>query len=203
MRLDPSFYAKPASAQQYVIAHEVFHCFEFSMTENWGTKSRDWVIEGMADWAASQVTNDTTGEGSGSYLVYLGTPETRLFSRGYSASGFWGHLNERLGSLWPRVVGILRTVGEPETYDYAGGSSDAARLTAASRLLREPAAGSAWITAQPYLLSPAEAPTRAPCRRPMPPRSRRGLREQAHRSATERNAPVLELQRGRGGATCG
>lgn len=199
VRLDPSFYAKPVSAQQYVIAHEVFHCFEFSMTENWGTKSRDWVIEGMADWAASQVTNDTTGEGSGSYLVYLGTPETRLFSRGYSASGFWGHLNERLGSLWPRVVGILRTVGEPETYDYAGGSSDAARLTAASRLLREPAAGSAWITAQPYLLSPAEAPT---------PRAVSSANAAAIAVGAYANKlidlrpsathPVLELQRGRG-----
>lgn len=199
VRLDPSFYGKPASAQQYVIAHEVFHCFQFSITENWGVKSRDWVIEGLADWAASQVTNDPTGEGSGSFLIYLGTPGIPLFARGYSASGFWGHLNERLGSLWPRVVGILRTAGEPQTYDYAGGSNDAARLTAASRLLREPAAGSAWITAQPYLLSTTEAPT---------PRAVSSANAAAIAVGAYANKlidlrpsathPVVELRRGRG-----
>lgn len=159
VRLDPSFFTRPASAQQFALAHEVFHCFEFSITTNWGAKSRDWVIEGMADWAASQIVTDTTGFGSGSFEAYLGTPTMSLFGRAYSGSGFWGHVHERVGNLWPKVVAVLRTAGEPQTYDAAGGSDDAARLTAASRMLREPAAGSAWTTAQPFLLTNAQAPT--------------------------------------------
>lgn len=159
VRLDPSFFGKPASAQQFALAHEVFHCFEFSITTNWGTKSRDWVIEGMADWAASQVVADGSDFGAGSFEAYLGTPTMSLFGRAYSASGFWGHVHERAGNLWPKVVTVLRTAGEPQTYDAAGGSDDAARLTAASRMLREPSAGSAWTTAQPFALTNAQAPT--------------------------------------------
>ena len=159
IRLDPKFYGKPETFKYFVLAHEVFHCFEFSITTDWGYKARDWVIEGMADWAASRVVNDTSSFGASSFAGYLFKPDRPLFAKSYGASGFWGHINERLGNFWPRVAATLQGGPNPATYDIAGGSEEDVRVTMASRYLRDPGAGSAWTTSQPFPITDAEAHT--------------------------------------------
>ncbi len=152
IRLDAQFYSRPASFQRWVIAHEVFHCFEFSITTNWGGSARDWVIEGMASWAATQVTVDTSSESEVYFASYLAHPGRPLFDKSYAATGFWGHVNERNGNLWPKVVATLQSGDHAATFQTAGGSTDPARLTEASRYLRNPGAGAAWNTSQPNLI---------------------------------------------------
>ncbi|MEH3053036.1 MAG: VWD domain-containing protein [Patulibacter minatonensis] len=161
IRLDPKYYAKETAAgKAFAVAHEVFHCVEFRVTDNWQGNSRDWVIEGLANWAAFQVTPPATDTlGYGHYVDYLKHPGTPLFKQSYRAVGFWGHQHQRLGNLWPRVGFILHGGSDPATYDTALGNDDASRLTGASHYLRDPGAGAAWTTTQPLAVGDAQAHT--------------------------------------------
>ena len=88
---------------EYVLAHEVFHCFQYGLYD--GSRP-GWLIEGMADWAGIKATGFQQGS---HYRNYLKTPRKHLFARGYDASGFWGHAEEvgGVGSLWAKIPAIL------------------------------------------------------------------------------------------------
>ena len=47
IKVAPATTAKGASWEKLVMAHETFHCIEFSILPNWATRN-DWIIEGMA-----------------------------------------------------------------------------------------------------------------------------------------------------------
>ncbi len=159
IRLGPPQYKRPATFQRFVIAHELFHCFEFSITTNWGYKGRDWVIEGMADWGASQIVADPSGRSESTFAGYLMTPQVPLFKRAYSAVGFWGQVHERFGSFWTRAAATLQAGDNEATYDTAGGTNPDVASTEASRFERDPGPGAGWNTLQPFVIAPVTAPT--------------------------------------------
>ncbi len=54
IRVNPAVASGPISYLVVVLAHEVFHCFEFDLDPAWASQG-DWLIEGMAEWAALSV----------------------------------------------------------------------------------------------------------------------------------------------------
>jgi hypothetical protein len=120
----------PPVDQELIMAHEVFHCYEFTLL---GPKvwqlPHDWIIEGLAEWASNTVDPlpfnlaDPAG-GAGWIAAYLNTPTVPLFDRTYDAVGFWGHLTDFTGVLWPRVSAIVTARGDAAAFKAAGGSED-------------------------------------------------------------------------------
>ncbi len=124
--------AAPPDAQRLLIAHEVFHCFQWALlgSRTW-RRPEPWIIEGTATWAADTVdplpfvVADRLGHGTlGSITGYLATPQTPLFSRAYDAVGFWGHLADVNGPLWALMPAILNAPGDDAAFAAAGGSDE-------------------------------------------------------------------------------
>jgi von Willebrand factor type D domain/Peptidase of plants and bacteria len=139
---------------EYVVAHEVFHCFQYGLYD--GSRP-DWLIEGMADWAGLKATGFQQGS---HYRTYLKTPTKHLFTRGYDASGFWGRAEEVGGvdSLWAKIPAILAAPASSDEFALAGGDALGFTTTWASAPWRLKNAGAAWRQALPYAVSTSEVP---------------------------------------------
>lgn len=117
----------PPVDQELIMAHEVFHCFEFALLgPNVWQLPHDWIIEGLAEWASLTVDPlpfnlADPASGSDWIAAYLNTPAVPLFDRTYDAVGFWGHLTDFTGVLWPRVSAIVTADGDPAAFKAAGG----------------------------------------------------------------------------------
>jgi hypothetical protein len=110
----------PTDEQLWMMAHEMFHCFQATAGGATGTefsKRVAWVTEGMAEWAATELAPlfanahwEYTGQG------WLSQTGLDLFKRSYAAIGFWAHVHSHGASVWTIAdeVGIV-----------AGSSSDA------------------------------------------------------------------------------
>jgi hypothetical protein len=125
---------------QQTLAHEVFHCFEFFLTPTVWYKVGAWVREGMAEWVASTVT----GFDDEWLLQYVKTAEAPLLQRSYSATGFWGHVQDVDGDLWSKIPQILATVSGPAEFVLAGGDQPQVLSTWASSQLRPGNSGPEW-----------------------------------------------------------
>jgi von Willebrand factor type D domain len=127
IRMFPKSHSIGAAGQGWVLAHEVFHCFEYQIlgANAWQGQPAGWVEEGLASWAAWAVDPVLWGPSpqvSSSLqhiLNYIGDPRKQLFTRLYDAVGFWLHLSDVSGPLWSRIPDILKAGME-------GGSSEAA-----------------------------------------------------------------------------
>jgi hypothetical protein len=134
-----------------LMAHELFHCYEFVLAPGWPSISA-WIKEGMAEWAAGFVT----GRDSVGWLYkYMSTPTKPLFSRTYDGVGFWGHADEvgGKGSLWAKIPGILNAGKNEASYALAGGTTAAFVDTWASAAFRFSSAGRPWNQTDPVSLS--------------------------------------------------
>ena len=154
---DSSYFAK-------VMAHEVFHCFEFDiMGVNGVDRARPWLFEGASDWAGfSEVPqpyekyDKYSPHGLPKYLRTCGTDT--LFSRSYDAEGFFGHVQDVYGNLWAHMPGILTAGGNEAVYKEAGGTEATFLESWASSALVVPQIGLNWV-----INSPVKAPEGAGC----------------------------------------
>lgn len=133
----------PARTLRVVMAHEVFHCFEFQIDAGW-TAEPPWIIEGMASWAALEVEPFDGLNWVGSYA---GSPATPLFERSYDAAGFFGHAVDVEGSLWSRVPTVLRARTNVERFAALGG--EGLLSTWASSVVRSEPLGPEWVMRDP------------------------------------------------------
>jgi len=138
---------------ELIMAHEVFHCVQFALMTNWRQRSA-WIIEGMADWAATNAYLTSQSVGAGPFRLYLSTPGASLLARSYDGSGFWGHADETFGagSLWAKVPAILGAPDDATSFALAGGTADQFISTWASAQLRYDGAGAPWRQQDPYLV---------------------------------------------------
>ncbi|HEY4896103.1 MAG TPA: hypothetical protein VII01_08430 [Solirubrobacteraceae bacterium] len=129
------------------IAHEVFHGFEAVMSgtlANFDSKpTKDWLIEGAATWVESDLIHKDRSARS-DWKEYLKTPATLLFSRTYSAIGFFGHLASSGISPWSRFKAMFAAVGSPAAWAAGVGGSAAFLDSEASAFFREGAFGPTW-----------------------------------------------------------
>jgi hypothetical protein len=97
----------PHYEQDEVLAHEVFHCFEWEITRR---LTHDWVTEGLARWVDLTLFPHTHLAGALESLTqYYDTPQQSLFRRSYDAVGFWAHAEDKTHDLWAKIPEIIRT----------------------------------------------------------------------------------------------
>jgi hypothetical protein len=133
-----------AAFVRLVLAHEVFHCFEFDLAHNVWETDPAWVMEGLAEWAGLAVTQVPYSADAPFLAPYFTQPGTPIFARTYDAPGFWGHLEDTVGGLWGRVPAILHASTSPAAFFTAGAETEPFLSTWASSQVRAPAAGSEW-----------------------------------------------------------
>jgi len=148
------------------IIHETFHVFQEVMSgtlANFNSAPhKDWLIEGSATWIESDLRHSDKLARS-EWKVYLGSPGTALFSRtgtsshpgalnGYSAVGFFGHMESSHKSPWTRFVDMFKAKGSPAAYAAAGVDTPFLE-NEASVFFREPKFGSEWDQTGPNVPS--------------------------------------------------
>lgn len=119
----------PSTNLIYMIAHELFHCYSFTVGEPGAWVGRpDWVMEGMATWAGETISGGTTD--AEWWTTWLQAPFGSLFSWTYPAVGFWAHLDEHGGSVWLAAFDILAASdrGSESAYGAALSIADADML---------------------------------------------------------------------------
>jgi von Willebrand factor type D domain len=125
--------------RRLVLAHEVFHCFQFDLRgANVWTPLPTWIIEGMADWAALTIDSVSFSIGGGNLKEYIAHPERPLFERSYDAVGFFGHAQDAVPPLLSRsrLEGILNAGDNAASYSIAGGASENFASTWGSSVFR-------------------------------------------------------------------
>jgi hypothetical protein len=138
----------PISYLTTTLAHEVFHCFEFMLDPHWASQG-DWLIEGLAEWAALTVDPVATPQAEGWLFAYIGSPGTTLFGRTYDAAGFWGHAMDSNGLLWSEIDSILNAGDDPARFVDAGGEAENFLSTWGSSFFRIAAGGPPWEMQSP------------------------------------------------------
>jgi hypothetical protein len=159
VRVPPSTLKAGQVKIEFILGHEVFHCFQFTLMAAWRKRSA-WIIEGSAVWAAILAAKVPKASGSFDYRTYLETANAPLFGRAYDAVGFWGRAEELggFGSLWGKLPKILDAPDDPASFALAGGTAQPFIDTWASSSFRFSAAGSAWNQKDPYPVSHTELP---------------------------------------------
>jgi uncharacterized delta-60 repeat protein len=162
IRVAPSLTQEGAQFQALVMAHEAFHCIQFSILPAWDQDS-DWIIEGMADWAETEVNPASAQLDPETYEEYLETPGVPLEIRTYDAMGFWHRLDEVEGdgSLWAKVPAILKAPNDGAAFAAAGGNDTTFLQQWASGTRRSGGGGSAWNQMKPFQLSASTVKTPA------------------------------------------
>jgi hypothetical protein len=141
------------------IAHEVFHAYQAVMAgtlANFGRPENDWLVEGSAEWVESQLSSKDR-HARHEWANYLHTPTTALFTRTYSAVGFFGHMASNGISPWGRFAKMFAATSAPASWEAGIGGSLGYLDTEASVFFREPALGSAWEVSGPNVPSRSEA----------------------------------------------
>ena len=154
VRISPLGQEQSATRLAVILAHEVFHCFQYTLSPDF-TKVAPWILEGTANWAAYVAADVGPSSGLLDYLDYVQTPAASLLTRSYDAVGFWGWAEQALGPgvLWSRMPGILADGTIADAFVGAGGTDPAFLDGWASATFRYPDTGGAWNQVRPYPVS--------------------------------------------------
>lgn len=149
-----------------VVFHEVFHCFQASafasLTDFYSTTTAaPWLIEGSAEWAGDSLEGSAGGTDEW-WSRYLPFPNVPLFTRSYSALGFYAHMDETGVDPWSVFDAMFRAApsGNIAAYTAGVGSSEGRFLdTWATGFLRDSSLGGEWDTTGPEISNDHYAPT--------------------------------------------
>jgi hypothetical protein len=133
------------------VAHEVFHVLESRMTgsstgASWLLHEGAWLVEGAAEWAASEVAGPDSHTEKWR-REYFRHPGRRLFARTYDAIGFYDHMQQVGISPWSRFSAMFGAGSNQAAYQAAFPSAGEAELfheTEASVFLLDHRAGWPW-----------------------------------------------------------
>ncbi|HNJ96722.1 MAG TPA: hypothetical protein PLV13_01255 [Ilumatobacteraceae bacterium] len=92
---------------EFVMSHEVFHCFKFRITGN--EPVADWVMEGTAQWAAEERTSGNITLAADWSNRWATTPTRPISRRSYDAVGLYALASELNVPLYSYVDDLLRT----------------------------------------------------------------------------------------------
>jgi hypothetical protein len=146
IHLNPSSYnGKDTSDFNETLAHEVFHCFEamdFPSLEAFGNAPH-WLVEGAAEWVGETLRPSTDGF----WFAYLTIPQLPLFSRAYSAIGFYALMTSSGEDTWHLLDPMLKASSSSAAYALAANAK--LREDWASSLARQPGFGDGWDASGP------------------------------------------------------
>ena len=158
IRISPLGQKKSAKTLEWVMAHEVFHCFQFTLSDF--TALPPWLLEGTATWAGFVAADTDRLSGLGYYQPYLEAPQGHLLGRAYDAVGFWGWTEQAGGTdaLWGRMPAILTDPTNGKAFALARGIDPGFLDGWASASFRYPGAGSEWNQERPFAVPYTEFP---------------------------------------------
>ena len=149
-----------AAVQSSLMAHEVFHCFEFYFLGSnvWQPPSA-WIMEGLAVWGQLSVEQAPNNSFDFQMGDYLHSPETTLFTRNYDAVGFWGHVQDTFENLWTAQVmrTILSAGSNAASFDAAGADTNLFLATWGSSFFNGPPVYPDWEILSPLPHPPYHA----------------------------------------------
>jgi hypothetical protein len=152
VRVLPPAQGLPPVLMKRLIAHEVFHCFQYAIASRLEimakAKSDPWLIEGTADWAAlSAVKVPWSALAKYKYSEYFENCSRPLFERTYDAAGFFGHVQESIGA-WSRMASAIGASKEA-AFVAAGGTKAEFGDSWASAIALRGELGLAWYQQEP------------------------------------------------------
>lgn len=141
------------------LAHEAFHCVQnWVLGDQVWTFERTWIKEGMAEWAGDTLVPVSYYDPNYAVLQYVESaeqlPPVFQWKLGNAAVGFFGHVHDALGNLWPRLVKTLQAKTNEDAFVAAGGKVTSAFESWGSSRFRIPEAGPDWM-----MISPLVVPT--------------------------------------------
>lgn len=138
-----------------LIAHEVFHCFEFEIVSNSEEtemmRRSQWFMEGAAAWVGETIVGGSHDSVSW-WAGWLEDPGRPLFSRVYDAIGFWSQLDSTAGPLWARLDGIEQAaaISNEVAFRVIAASSPAELMSSwGTSYFGDPTLGPAWAIEAP------------------------------------------------------
>ena len=154
VRVFPNGLAQPPVGQGWILAHEVFHCFEYRIlgANLWNSSPHGWVMEGMASWAAFAIDPVMYDSAVKKILDYIGDPHRPLFQRVYDAVGFWLHLEDLKGKFWSLIPAILNAGSDTAEFAAAGANTDQFLNSFGPSFLRVLAGDPDWDMISPFAL---------------------------------------------------
>ena len=133
-----------------ILAHEVFHCFQYSYSgRTWGA-IHDWIGEGQAAWVGETLASGSSYSQNW-WNGWLSSTLYSLFYRAYSAIGFYADLDANGIDPWSVFDAMLGAGADDlAAYNAAVGVDGAAFLDViAKALVRRTALGTAWESTGP------------------------------------------------------
>jgi hypothetical protein len=91
--------------QEAILAHEVFHCFQYSLAKKLADALAmpAWLAEGAGAWVGEEVAAGGSTIGNKYWLGWMATPTYALFPRSYTAIGFFANLKTSGVDVWGRL----------------------------------------------------------------------------------------------------
>ena len=146
IHLNPINYNQKDTADfNETLAHEVFHCFEAMDYPSIAAfdHAPNWLTEGAAEWVGETLEPSIDGF----WDAYLTAPEIPLFTRAYSAIGFYALITSSGQDTWHLLDPMLRAPSNGAAYSLAANGK--LREDWASTLARQPSFGDGWNATGP------------------------------------------------------
>ena len=115
-----------APFMRWLLLHEVWHCFEYTMTDEVGLKSSPgWVTEGEASWVAEAITGGVGAPPpeADHWDHYILDPGKPLYSREYDAVGFYAQLFHNSINPWYVLEPMFKAGGSDAAFQASGASA--------------------------------------------------------------------------------
>ncbi len=149
--ITPSGRADPLEERRNTITHELFHCAQF---EHYTTTSEDnrvpqWVVEGGAEWAGTQIAEEWNGKhvDDDFWAGWLVNPQNSLDQREYSAIGFFFLLQQHGIDVFQRMHAVIKggaSSGQSGAYAAATAGAETAMKAWGPGYLRDQSVGPLW-----------------------------------------------------------
>jgi hypothetical protein len=129
VHFEPEYFRQSRGDQIVTIAHEVYHCFQFSLFtfDKWqqlsaGPAGMNWIIEGEAEYAGATIASQLAhGYIDPKWKSYIEIPTGSVFGLSYDALGFYNQLNSWEGySVWTKLDAVIKAAGDAIGPDGAG-----------------------------------------------------------------------------------
>jgi hypothetical protein len=129
-----------------LLAHEVFHCFERALSINLveAYTRPPWVVEGLAEWVGQTLAGDAEDI---TWSRWLTQPTNSLYTRAYTAIGFYAHLQENGADVWSTIDSIIEGSDEGDEAAYLtaiGAAGPGALITWGPGVFRDPTRAPEW-----------------------------------------------------------
>lgn len=166
--LGPALQGETRANLQAAIAHELFHCYQFTMEgapefdasrAGWAHPT-GWTVEGSAMWAGEAAVNGSqlpvAAFNWNFYFQGRGGPsEWSIYASDYDAVGFYSHLARHGVDVWARVLDVRRRGMTVDAFRYMVEGHEEMLSSFASSALRRPEWGAAWNHLDPIIPSAA------------------------------------------------